>query len=67
LNAQAAQHKEQIKELKAIGAALVNQPPQTLIETLIAAGPGADPQTIATAVARALTNTAQRTARNARR
>jgi len=67
LNAQAGQHKEQIKELKAIGAALVNQPPQTLIETLIAAGPGADPQTIATAVARALTNTAQRTARNARR
>lgn len=67
LNAQAAQHKEALKELRAIGAALANQPPQTLIETLIAAGPGADPQTIATAVARALTNASGNTARRARR
>jgi TP901 family phage tail tape measure protein len=67
LNARAAEHKAELRELKAIGAALVNQPPTTLIETLVAAGPGADPATIGAAVARALTNAAGNTARRARR
>jgi TP901 family phage tail tape measure protein len=64
LTARAKEHTESLKELRALQRAFTNAPPQTVVESIVVAAPGVDPQVLGDSIARALTN---RTARAARR
>ena len=64
LEAQETRHKQQLKELRQLNQAFLNQPPSTVIEALIVQAPGTDPAQIAAAIARAQS---RQTASRARR
>jgi hypothetical protein len=63
LNAAAKRHTEQIKELKALQRAFLQNPPQETVTVIVQAAPGADPASIGEAVARRLSGRNARTAR----
>ncbi len=60
LRARAAQHAEQVKEIKALGRVFITNPPQQTVNFVINPPPGTDPAVTADAVARRLGRAARR-------